>query len=91
MMVRVHVIVDGRVQGVFFRYATSEEAGKLGVKGWVRNKRDGTVEGIFEGEETAVNKLIEWCHQGPPYAVVRSVDLDWEEYQGEFENFGIRY
>lgn len=90
-MVRARIIVDGRVQGVFFRYATAEEAKKVGVTGWVRNKRDGTVEAVFEGEEKSVQQMVDWCHKGPPYAVVRSVDLDWDEYKGEFADFSVRY
>ncbi|MFH1148125.1 MAG: acylphosphatase [Pseudomonadota bacterium] len=90
-MLRAHVIIDGRVQGVFFRQSTWEEARRFGVKGWVRNKRDGTVEAVFEGEENPVREMVEWCHQGPPYAVVRSVDLEWEDYQGEVDGFKIRY
>lgn len=90
-MVRAHVIIDGRVQGVFFRHFTREEASRLGVTGWVKNRPDGQVEAIFEGDETAVQRMLEWCHKGPPYAVVRKVDTNWEEYGGEFEGFSIRY
>ncbi len=90
-MVRAHVIIDGRVQGVFFRYATREEANGLGVKGWVKNRRDGRVEAVFEGDESSVRKMVEWCHQGPPHAVVNKVDLNWEEFSGEFGGFDIRY
>lgn len=85
------MIIDGRVQGVFFRYATQEEATRSGVRGWVKNRSDGQVEAVFEGNEGSVRKMVEWCHQGPPYAVVRAVDLTWEEYKGEFDGFNIRY
>lgn len=90
-MLRAHVIIDGRVQGVFFRQSTYEEARRLGVNGWVRNRRDGTVEAVFEGEDDPVREMVEWCRQGPPYAIVRSLDLEWEDYQGDFDEFKIRY
>ncbi|MEW6327080.1 MAG: acylphosphatase [Thermodesulfobacteriota bacterium] len=90
-MVRAHVIINGRVQGVFFRYSTQQEATHLGLKGWVKNRRDGQVEAVFEGDEITVKKMLEWCHQGPPHAVVRKVDITWEDYKGEFGKFDIRY
>lgn len=91
MNVRAHVFVNGRVQGVFFRYETRREARKHGVKGWVRNLPDGRVEAVFEGEEEAVKKLIEFCKRGPPGAKVVKVDVKWEDYAGEFNDFEIRY
>jgi len=90
-MVRAHVIINGRVQGVFFRYATQEEATRLGLKGWVKNRRDGQVEAVFEGDEATVEKMLKWCHQGPPHAVVNKVDVNWEDYKGESDRFDIRY
>jgi acylphosphatase len=90
-MVRVHVIIDGRVQGVFFRYSTQQEATCLGLKGWVKNRRDGQVEAVFEGDEPTVEKMLKWCHQGPPHAVVSKVDVTREDYEGEFDRFDIRY
>ncbi|MEM2147368.1 MAG: acylphosphatase [Candidatus Bathyarchaeia archaeon] len=91
MNVRAHVFVNGRVQGVFFRYETRREARKHGVKGWVRNLPDGRVEAVFEGEEETVKKLIEFCKSGPPGAKVVKVDVKWEDYAGEFKDFEIRY
>ncbi len=88
---RAHVTIDGRVQGVFFRHHTQETALRLGVKGWVRNRRDGCVEAVFEGDKESVAKMIEWCHQGPPAARVTKVHLSWEDYVGEFEDFTINY
>lgn len=87
--VRVHIIVDGIVQGVFFRANTKSEADQLGVLGWVRNKFDGTVEVMAEGEKDAVERFIHWCRQGPPGAVVEDARLTWEEYRGEFKSFDI--
>ncbi len=69
----VEVTVSGRVQGVFFRAATREQARRLGVHGWVRNEADGTVAALFEGPAEAVESLVAWCHEGPPSAQVREV------------------
>ena len=88
---RSRVIVEGRVQGVFFRYSTREVANRLHVFGWVKNRWDGNVEAVFEGERERVEEMIEWCHQGPPGAHVQGVDTHWEEYLGEFDGFSIIY
>jgi len=88
---RARVIIEGRVQGVNFRYYTREAASKLGVKGWVKNRRDGWVEAVFEGNPESVEKIVRWCHQGPPQARVTKVDVTWEDYTGEFEDFLINY
>lgn len=90
MKKRVTVMVSGRVQGVNFRHFTSQSARRLGVKGWVRNLADGSVEGCFEGEATAVDALVEWCRSGPDYARVDSLELRDEPYVGEFDEFQIR-
>lgn len=91
MEVRAHIIVSGRVQGVFFRTETKHEAKKHGVKGWVRNLRDGEVEALFEGDKEAVKELIEFCKRGPSGARVTHVDVKWGSYTGEFKDFQIRY
>jgi acylphosphatase len=91
MKARAHVFVSGRVQGVFFRSETKHEAESRGVKGWVRNLSDGRVEAVFEGEEEAVKAVIEFCRRGPLEAIVASVDLAWENYTGEFDDFKIKY
>lgn len=88
---RVHLIVSGRVQGVCFRLETQKAAARFGVSGWVRNKRDGTVETVVEGDETDVTSLISWCRTGPPMSGVQQVAVTWQEYQGEFDAFSIRY
>ena len=88
---RVRVVVRGRVQGVAFRHYTSLRAEKLGVSGWVRNLADGSVEGLFEGDETAVQALVEWCHSGPPAARVERLDVCQEQYLGEFDDFSITF
>ncbi len=88
--VRATVRIRGRVQGVSFRYFTSRTADQYGVTGWVRNLPDGDVEAIFEGRESTVRQMVEWCRQGPPAARVDEVLIDWEEARGEFTNFKVR-
>ena len=89
--VRARVIIEGRVQGVFFRYHTQEMAFKWGVKGWVRNRRDGRLEAVFEGEKEKVDRIVQWCHRGPSEAKVTEVHLTWEDYKEEFSDFSINY
>jgi len=89
--VRAHVIIEGRVQGVFFRYHTQDKAYQIGVKGWVKNRRDGRVEALFEGDKDRVDQIIQWCHRGPSEARVMKVHLTWEDYTGEFDDFSINY
>jgi acylphosphatase len=84
------VFVSGRVQRVFFRYETRREAKKNGVTGWVRNMPDGRLEATFEGEESDVKALVDFCRKGPPAAKVTNVDIRWEAYTGEFRNFETR-
>jgi len=89
--VRVHLIISGFVQGVFFRSNTQEKAKEIGVFGWVRNLGDGRVEAVFEGEKEKVLKIIEWVKKGPELARIENVEIKWEEYQGEFDDFEIKY
>jgi acylphosphatase len=89
--VRARVIIEGRVQGVFFRHHTQEMAFKLGVTGWVKNRRDGRVEAVFEGDQERVDQIIQWCHRGPSEATVTKVHSTWEKYTGEFEDFSVTY
>lgn len=88
--VRASVRVSGKVQGVYFRWATLQEAAARGITGWVRNNPDGTVEAVFEGDEERVKSLVEWCSRGPDAARVDRVDVKWEDYTGEFSDFTIR-
>ena len=83
MAVRRHVFVSGRVQGVFFRDACSRQAHQLGVTGWVRNRPDGRVEAVFEGDADAVERMVDWCRRGPPRAVVTSVEITDESPEDE--------
>ena len=89
--VRAHVIISGRVQGVFFRMETLKAAQLYGVFGWARNKADGTVEALFEGDEKSVDLILEWCSKGSPPAIVEKTDVNWEDYTGEFDEFKITY
>jgi acylphosphatase len=89
--VRAHVLIKGRVQGVFFRAETRSQAYNLGLTGWVRNRWDGSVEAVFEGEDKKVQKMIAWCYKGPPAAVVENVEVKWGDYKGEFASFSVRY
>jgi acylphosphatase len=89
MKVRAHIFVSGRVQGVFFRMETRDEATKRNVTGWVRNTSGGRVEAVFEGEREDVEEVIEFCRSGPPGARVAKIDVQWKEYTGEFESFKI--
>jgi len=86
---RAHVLISGKVQGVFYRVNTKRMADKLGVKGWIRNLPDGRVEAVFEGDEEAVKRLISWCWIGPPGAKVTNIEVEWEEYLGEYESFRV--
>ena len=81
--VRAHVWISGRVQGVYFRAYTEDEAAFRKVAGWVRNTSDGRVEAAFEGRPAAVEALIAWCHRGSPAAEVSAVEVIWEAPQGE--------
>ena len=90
MAARAHLVVTGRVQGVWFRGSMQEEARRLGVSGWVRNLRDGSVEAEAEGERGAVETLAAWAHSGPPGAHVDAVTVDWIAPQGESGGFIVR-
>jgi len=80
---RAHVIVTGRVQGVFFRDGCREAAKAEHVDGWVRNRMDRSVEAVFEGPTAAVERMVDWCRHGPPRARVVDVLVDREEPIGE--------
>jgi len=88
-VVRVRVVISGRVQGVWFRDACYQEAVACGVSGWVRNNPDGTVEAAFEGPRPAVGLLADWCRVGPARAVVVDVEEFPEAPIGE-QGFRVR-
>jgi acylphosphatase len=90
MKIRRMVRITGMVQGVNFRFFTKQNADRLGVNGWVRNLPDGSVAGCFEGDEAAVLALLDWCRIGSPYGRVDSVEVENQEYAGEFNSFTIK-
>lgn len=91
MHVKTHVFITGKLQGVYFRYKTKDEAQKYGVNGWVRNLPDGRVEAVFEGDKADVDKLIDFVGKGPSGANVLDVNVNWRDYRGEFKEFQVRY
>ena len=91
MKTRAQVLVEGEVQGVFFRQETKRKAEDLNVKGWIRNRHDGGVEALFEGEDKDVQAMVEFCRRGPSNAVVKGIEVKSERYMGEFTDFTIRY
>lgn len=90
-MKRIHVIVSGRVQGVFFRAYTEKTARSLNLKGWVRNLSDGRVEILCEGEDADIAAMLAWCRKGPTSANVTGTEISEEPVTGEFSGFAIRY
>lgn len=90
MNARVHVFISGKVQGVFFRSSTKEMANELGLSGWVRNLADGRVEAVFEGNNEAMKKMLEWCRKGPEHAKVTGVEVIAEDYREDFKEFLLR-
>lgn len=88
---RAHIFVSGRVQGVFFREKTQKKAQKLGITGWVKNLTDNRVEAVFEGEKEQVEAMVNWAKKGPILAKVNGIEVEWQKYQAEFNNFEIRY
>ncbi|MEM4475339.1 MAG: acylphosphatase [Fervidicoccaceae archaeon] len=88
---RARLRIEGEVQGVFFRANMRRVALNNGVKGWVRNNPDGSVEAVIEGELENVLRVIAWALRGPPRAKVRRVTLEWQDYRGEFDDFVIIY
>jgi acylphosphatase len=88
-VIRRRVVVHGRVQGVFFRDSTRQQAEKTGVAGWIRNREDGTVEALFEGEDDAVARIVGWVREGPGHADVERVEVTEEEPEG-LSGFQVR-
>jgi acylphosphatase len=87
---RAHIRLKGRVQGVGFRYATADEARRLGLRGWVRNLDSGEVEAVFEGPRDKVVDMVRWCEDGPAGAYVRDVRVSWDEPLEQLAQFEIR-
>jgi acylphosphatase len=89
-VVRVRVVVEGRVQGVFYRDSCRREAQRLGVRGWVRNRSNGSVEVVAEGERSKVDELVTWCRQGPPQARVTGISVT-DEVPAAERSFRVEY
>lgn len=91
-MIRIRIKITGKVQGVFFRVKSVEKAQELGhLTGFVANEADGSVTVVAEGPENKVNALVDWCHSGPSRAEVEKVEVERQDYSGEFEGFEVRY
>lgn len=88
-LVHAHVLIAGEVQGVGYRMTTHKIATHLGLNGWVRNLPDGRVEAVFEGDRATVERIIHWCHQGPPTSLVKSVAVEYNSLK-EIKGFQIR-
>lgn len=86
---QLQLVVRGRVQGVYFRASAQREARRLGVSGWVKNRNDGSVEILAEGEETAIRELYGWAQKGPSAARVERVETRWRSYTGDHSEFRI--
>lgn len=87
---RFRIRVTGKVQGVWYRQSTLEEARKLGIRGWVQNLSNGEVEILAEALEEHLNALVSWCKKGPPLAVVENVYVHEEPYMGDLPEFFIK-
>lgn len=88
---QTEIIARGLVQGVTYRYNTQKKAEELGLIGWVRNEQDGTVKIIVQGEEEDLQKLIDWCKNGPEFAKVEEIVVNWQKPTEEFKSFEIKY
>lgn len=88
---RVHAIIQGHVQGVYFRAFTHDQASLLGLNGWVSNRADGSVEAVIEGDSEKVAEMISWFKTGSPRSTVSSVSISDEKPTGEWHDFTIRY
>ena len=86
---QLQLMVRGRVQGVYFRASTQREARRLGLSGWVRNRPDGSIEILAEGEEVAIRELYGWAQKGPSAARVDRVDARWRSFTGDYPDFRI--
>ena len=88
---RTHILVTGKVQGVFFRQATKDVAIKNNVNGWVKNLENSQVEILLEGEETDVNLVVDWCRLGPANSRVDKIEINQQIFVGELLNFEVLY
>lgn len=90
-MKKVRVVVTGRVQGVWFRESTYDKAQRLGISGYVRNLINGDVEFVAEGDDSKVDRLLQWARHGPPLARVDDIKVEVLPYDNEYTDFTVRY
>lgn len=88
-MKELHLIVHGRVQGVCYRSSACEVAQKLGLTGWVRNRFDGTVEALAQGDKASLRKFLNWCYNGPDLAHVEKIETTWSDATGKYDLFEV--
>ncbi len=89
--IQIKVVINGRVQGVFYRAETKNTADQFGIKGYVKNLPNGSVEAIFEGDRPSVTQMVEWCNKGPAAARVENVLAEEVETLSNFKTFMIKY
>ncbi len=89
MLKKIHLLISGKVQGVFYRVNTKNKADELGLTGWVKNIPDGKVEVLAEGKEGGLKEFIKWCYNGSKGAKVDKVEVEWRDYENKFDNFKI--
>lgn len=89
-MKKAHLIIEGKVQGVFFRASAKEQADRLNLAGWVRNIPEGSVEVQVEGKQDNLDDFLDWCHKGPPNALVTNVELKYLQPSGDLDSFDIK-
>lgn len=90
-VIQKHVVITGKVQGVFFRAYTKDAAEKYMISGWVRNKRDGTVEAVIKGEKENIQQMMQWFHTGSPASSVKKIIMEDQKSLSDFTDFDIMY
>ncbi len=90
-VIQKHVVITGKVQGVFFRAYTKDAAEKYMITGWVRNKRDGTVEAVIKGEKENIQQMMQWFHTGSPASSVKKIIMEDQKSLSDFTDFDIMY
>lgn len=88
---QAHLIISGKVQGVYFRGFTAELATRLGLTGWVKNIPSRQVEAVFEGDKEVIEEAIKQCYIGPPLSKVTNIEVTWSDYTGSYKTFEILY
>ena len=89
MFKKVHLLISGNVQGVFYRVNARKKAEEFSLTGWVKNMPDNKVEILAEGKEENLKRLIKWCHNGSENAIVKEVKVEWGDYENKFDQFEI--